>query len=83
MQWGPRGSFLLEIYITELRKIIWGFLWNNKLDNVKINACTRMTHYGWLGMPDIEKVESKCLGEFWVGISRMETSTFTKFKSTW
>ncbi len=47
---------LPEKYKTELKKIIWGFLWNNKPDKVKRNACTRMTHYGGLGMLDIEKV---------------------------
>ncbi len=29
---------------------------NNKSDKVKRNAYTRMTHYGGLGMLDIEKV---------------------------
>ncbi len=62
-----RSKILPEKYKTELKKMIWGFLWNNKADKVKRNACTRMTHYGGLVMPDIEKViqtrESKCLGE--------------------
>ncbi len=51
-----RSKVLSEKYKTELKKTIWGFLWNNKPDKVKRNACTRMTHYGGLGMPDIEKV---------------------------
>ncbi len=49
-------QILLEKYKSELKKIICGFLWNNKPDKVKRNACTRMTHYGGLGMPDIGKV---------------------------
>ncbi len=50
-----RAKVLPEKYKTELKKIIWSFLWNNKPDKVKRNACTRMTHYGGLGMHDIEK----------------------------
>ncbi len=71
IMYAMRSKVLPEKYKTELKKIKWGFLWNNTPDKVKRNSCTRMTIYERLGMPHIEKViqtsRIKMLGRIMTG----------------